>query len=186
MKTTVRDDRRKRRFAGGTGLARARSAVIVFELIVTLPLLLVVLIAVIEFGIIMAGFKQVAIAARTGASVASNTAGLDTGTPLSTQTAAQAARTAIDRQLETAGFGTNASSGLTLRHNVSDGVGIDPPEASHTEGTCSDPTAISLPARAVRVTLCVEMSTLAPDMLSSFGFSLNGRTIEESITYPYE
>jgi hypothetical protein len=157
--------------------------VIIFELIVSLPILLIFLAAVVEFGVIFVGIKQVALASRAGAKVAAEAAGLNTAM---TNTVAMAARDAADDQLETAGFGPDASAGLTLRHNVSGG-GVS------TLGSCIDPTSPALPATLptsgsghVRVTVCINVSKLAPDLLSIFGFSIAGYFVEETTTYPHE
>ena len=160
-----------------------RSAVIIFELIVSLPILLIFLAAVVEFGVIFVGIKQVALASRAGAKVAAEAGGLNTAM---TSSVAMSARDAADRQLETAGFGPDASAGLTLRHNVSGG-GVS------TQGNCADPTFPALPSALptsgsghVRVTVCIDVSKLAPDLLSMLGFSIAGFSVEETSTYPHE
>jgi hypothetical protein len=155
-----------------------RRGVVTFELIVTLPILIIFLAAVIEFGLILANAKQVSLASRAGAKIAA-----ESPAPFGPGTLA-AIRAAVDRQLETAGFGPNASVGISLQHSISYG-GATP----QTSGDCSSPGSPSLPTGgdgAVRVTVCVELSKLTPDLLSTFGFSTSEKTIEATTTYPYE
>ncbi len=158
----------------------ARHGVIVVELILTFPILFIMLLAVIEFSLIIANLQQVSQSTRTGAKMAAETPGLGgfTDPPL-TNTTATTIRAAVDRQFLTAGFGSNASRGLTLRHTVGAGYVA-------TDGTASDPTQPAMPNNAVRVTVSVDLSKLTPDLLSTFGYSTSGQTVELSTTYPYE
>ncbi len=153
-----------------------RRGVVVLELILSLPLLVIFLGAVTEFGLILANMKQVKFASRTGAKVAAETTGLN---PANTAMVVATIRTVVDRQLETAGFGANASAGVRLQHTVG-GIG------SAESGTCAEQNIPAIPADSVRVVVCVELSTLTPDFLSSFGFSVAGRRVELSTTYSYE
>lgn len=162
-----------------TRLRPKRRGVVTFELIVTTPILLIFLAAVIEFGLILANTKQVALASRVGAKVAAE----DSRLPGSTSDVNDDVETAVNRQLQAAGFGASGTSGVTLRHNVGGG------SVSDTNGTCADPTSPALPtdgSGSVRVTVCVELSKLTPDLLSMFGFSTSGKTVEVTTTYPYE
>jgi len=140
-----------------------------------LPVLIILAVAVIEFGLLLGNMKQVAAAARHGAVIAAEDADVDTNISQS----ASDARDAVDRLLETANFGADASSGLTLRRNFSG-------DASNTQGTCDDPTTPSMPSfDAVRVSVCVPVTKLAPDLLSSFGFSISSRVVTMTATFPY-
>lgn len=156
--------------------ASPRKAVVVLELILSLPILMIFVGAVIEFGLILANMKQVKLASRTAAKVAAETDGLN---PATTAAVVTNLRTIVDNQLETAGFGTNASVGVRLQHSV---AGTDSAES----GTCAEQNTPAIPTDAVRVVVCVELSKLTPDFLSSFGFSVAGRRVELFTTYPYE
>ena len=164
----------------GRPLGLSRRAVIVVELILTFPILFILLLAVIEFSLIIANLQQVSQAARSGAKIAAETSGLGgfTDPPLTNNTAT-AIRAEVDRQFLTAGFGSNASRGVTLRHTVAAGYVA-------TDGTATDPFSPPMPNHAVRVTVSVDLSKLTPDLLSSFGYSTSGQTVELSTTYPYE
>ncbi|MDB5338628.1 MAG: TadE family protein [Planctomycetaceae bacterium] len=157
-----------------------RRGVIVVELILTFPVLLVLLLAVIEFSLIIINVQQVSQAARMGAKIAAETPGLGgfTDPPLS-NTTATSIRTAVNRQLFTAGFGMNAARGVTLRHTVNAGY-------IATDGLAADPIQPTMPTSAVRVTVSVNLSELTPDLLSTFGYSTSNQTVELTTTYPYE
>lgn len=157
-----------------------RRAVIVVELLLTFPILFVLLLAVIEFSLMIANMQQVSQASRFGTKMAADTPGLGgfTDPPL-TNTTATTIRTQVDRQFESAGFGSNASRGVTLRHTVGAGYVA-------TDGTAADPFDPPMPTNAVRVTVSVDLSKLTPDLLATFGYSTSGQTVELSTTYPYE
>ncbi len=149
---------------------------VTLELILALPLLVIVLLAVIEVGLILANFKHVAAASREGAKMAAETVGLSPGTTAAT--AAQV-RSAVDRRLEAAGLGASASQGVTVRHTVT-------AAGAATNGDCSDPVVPALPDATVRVTVCVALTRLSPNLLGAFGFDLAGQTIEHTTTWDYE
>ena len=157
-----------------------RCGVIVVELILTFPILLVLLMAVVEFSLIIINVQQVSQAARMGAKVAAETPGLGgfTDPPL-TNTTATTIRAAVDRQLFTAGFGQNVSRGVTLRHTVNAGY-------QATDGLAADPILPTMPNNAVRVTVSVNLAELTPDLLGTFGYSTADQTVEMTTTYPYE
>ena len=154
-----------------------RSGVTYLELILAMPVLLVFLASVIEFGLIMANLKYLPAASRAGAKVVAETpvASID---DLATLTAA---RDAANDVLAAADL---VSCRVIISHNFGGGGS----QASGT-CTCSAPTTPTLPTDgdgAVRVTVCVELSRLAPDLLSIFGFSTSGRIVQSTTTYPYE
>ncbi|MEX0727089.1 MAG: TadE family protein [Planctomycetaceae bacterium] len=156
-----------------SGFARRRGAVI-FELIITLPALMILALAVIEFGLIQHGQKHVSSASAFGAKIAAETAGLNSGNTAAVRTSVE---TAVNTHFDVAGFGN--VSGVTLRHNVGGG-GVD------SSGNCPDPVVPALPPDSVRITVCVDFTDLSPDLLSSFGFSLGDRSAVFTTTFPHE
>lgn len=157
-----------------------RRGVIVVELILMFPVLFILLLAVVEFSLIIANLQQVSQASRLGAKLAADTAGLGgfTDPPL-TNTTATSIRAEVDRQLQTAGFNPSASRGVTLRHTVGAGYAA-------TDGLAADPVLPVMPSNAVRVTVSVDLSKLTPNLLATFGYSTANQTIELTTTYPYE
>lgn len=157
-------------------LSSNRHAAVTLEMIIALPIFLIFLAGIIEFGLIQANSQQVALASRIGARLAAETAGLS---PATTAATATSIRTEIDRQLQSAKLGASASQGVTLRHTVLGG-------AVATDGTCPDPTTPAMPTNAVRVTVSVPLSSLTPNLLNVFGYTTAGKTVEVTTTYAYE
>lgn len=135
----------------------------------------------IEFGLIFGQLKQVAAASRAGAKVAAESL------PIS-MTAIQ---DAVDHQLQSAGIGSSCN--IVLVHNVPGG-GASP----QTTGTCncSTPFGPTLPngtllgggglSGSVRVTVCVRLTQLTPDLLNTLGFSISGDMVEHTTTFAHE
>lgn len=168
-----------RRFAQGYACEGSRCGqrgAVAVELIIMFPVLLIFLAAVVEFGLILAGTKQVALASRNGAKLAAQSGTLDA-------LAVNGIRNSINRQLATAGFGNSATTGITVQHNVGGSL------TAVSDGTCPAPMNPPLPSgdhEAVRVTVCVDLSQLTPDLLGTFGFPTTGKTVEMSTTVAYE
>lgn len=158
-------------------LRSTRRGSIILELIIATPILVIALFVVVQFGLILANIKQVALASREAARIAAQSPGLAPGVP--TTAVASTIRTEVNARLESAGFGSAASEGVTLRHTVAGGDVA-------TDGTCGDPTSLPLPASAVRVTVCVELATLTPNLLSAFGYDILGSVVEHTTTLDYE
>lgn len=160
------------------------------ELLLTLPILLISLAAIVEFGLIYTVNQKVAYASRFGAKLASEEprASLD---DLNLASGGSRLRTAIDRYLSTAEIPTGACT-VILEHNVP----VANQTQTDTDGSgcnCGAP-ATPLPAgpppagnsEYVRVTVCVPLDGNVPDLVSSFGFSIAGFTIEHSTVFRYE
>ena len=91
-------------------------------------------------------------------------------------------RTAVDQQLASSGI---SRCRVTLEHNV----GVSPGPVTLSSGTCDcDPPATALPPRReyVRVTVCVPLTELTPDLLNMFGVDLSGCIVQHSTTFRYE
>lgn len=164
----------------GQSLRALRRGVSVLELILVVPILLILLLAVIEFGQILASLKQVSLASRVGAKVASELPMLPaTGSPFPMDVAA-----AVQNQLLSNGM---TYSRIVLQH---DSGGM--PNCLSTDGNPCPGTAptTALPGTAfgtyVRVTVYVEMTQLSPNLLSTLGLTTVGKVIENTTTYIYE
>ncbi len=150
------------------------------ELLVGLPILLISLLAIVEFALIMDKLQQVALASRTGAGMAAQQTSFNVAS----------IKTEVDRQLLTAGI-SSGSCEVLLQHNVGTSTPVIIPSGSGT-CTCSSPSIPPLPTSAfvpdgcVRVTVCVRLSALAPDLLSSFGLSIQGLQVLQTTTLAYE
>ena len=145
-----------------------------------LPVWIILMLAVVQFGMILGSRQQIALASRVGAEEASRTPDLSTtnGDPVPCNVLR-----VIDQQL--------ASSGITrckvvLQHNLGS---VSPAYTTLTSGDCNcDPPTGALPiaGRAVRVTVFVPISELAPNLLKACGLDLSDRFIYHTTTFRHE
>jgi len=142
------------------------------ELLLNLPIWLLLVLAVVQFGQRSAAVQQVAFASRVGAEEASQTASLasDDAVPGSVLAA-------IERPLASGGL---VGSKVILEHNV----GGKPVVWIAGRGP-GGPPRTSLPdvGRYVRVTVCVAPTGSIPNLLGAFG--LGPRGMEQSTTFRY-
>ena len=161
----------RRRTAG----KRRRGGAVTLELILVLPVWLIGLLAVIEFGALQGNQQQVALASRVGAEEAAQTPNLN----LFSASVPANVTAAITHQLASSGI---SWCGLILEHNVGGATTL-------TSGSCDcTPPATALPAygRYVRVSVCVPLTDLVPNLLGSFGLDLSHCKVQQSTTYRYE
>lgn len=175
--------------------AARRRAVVTLELILAIPILLIVLLAVVEFGLILAASKHVEFASRLGAKLAAEV-------PRSSGTVNLASfnlpstpgnlKDRVDEYLLTAGY--TAACAVILEHNA---AGVPNPSQINDDGTpCACGPIGSLPAsvsgppatsiESVRVTVCLPMQGNIPNCLATFGFDLSDCTIRQSTVWRYE
>jgi hypothetical protein len=166
---------------------RLRGAGITLELILCLPVWLIVLAAGVEFGLLMSRLQQVALAARVGAMEAAQTEGLDGFTGFPEDVAA-----AVDRQLQSAKRQENKIEycRLILEHNVGTAQHSPLTQDGNTSCTCNAIPDAQMPFPAcgdyVRVTVCVRMTELTPNLLSTFGLDISQKIVQHTATYRYE
>jgi hypothetical protein len=174
-----------------------RRAVVTLELILAVPVLLIVLLAVVEVGLILAASKHVEFASRLGAKLAAEiprTGGPpDLGT-FNLPTTTNNLKDRVDQYLVTAGY-TNSCT-VILEHNA---VGVpNPVQIDDDLMPCPcDPDPVTpLPSsvpgpppaqiESVRVTVCLPMEDNIPNCLATFGFDLADCTIRHSTVWRYE
>jgi hypothetical protein len=154
---------------------RRRNGVITMELLLNLPLWLILVLAVVQFGGLSCGVQQVSLASRVGAAEAGRTMPLPSegGVPGNVLSA-------IERQL--------ASSGLTcskviLEHNF----GGRPVVLLSGRGPGRPPcTPLPGVGTSVRVTICVPPSGVIPNLLGKLGLDLWSRALTQSTTFRHE
>ncbi|HPM81583.1 MAG TPA: TadE/TadG family type IV pilus assembly protein [Candidatus Anammoximicrobium sp.] len=168
---------------------RRRSGSVTLEFLLVLPILLIVLLSVIEFGMFFTNMQQVALASRLGAEAASQT---NLSTATNPNDIPDVIVEAINHQLATSGISPCA---IILEHNVPDSTTTTENKETYTSPpcVCAAPTIPAFPKppaayarRSVRVTICVPMTELAPNCLAIFGFNLTGRHAQCSTTFRYE
>jgi Flp pilus assembly protein TadG len=156
---------------------RSSSGVTILELILILPVIIIFLLAVVEFGLILANLKFVPAASRAGAKVYAEfpAAAL---TNIATLTAVE---DAINDSLAPANL---TACRVILEHNVG-----GPGSIQNGTCACTPPAGPAMPVLAggsVRVTVCVELSQFTPNLLGLFGFSTTGRVVQSTTTFPHE
>jgi len=163
--------------------------VVVLEFIIWTPVFVILIFALVEFALILTGLQQVKAASYAGAKVASEltTANLASGVPGNNITLVD---NAVAKVL--------SSSGMTrcetiLEYNPSNTCVAGSP-GTKTAGGCGScyapatplPSNANIPGGTVRVTVCVDINQLTPNMLSNFGFNVSGRTAKVTTLLPYE
>lgn len=156
---------------------RKRSAVIMLELILVLPILLFLLSAIVQIGMMLSNLKYVQLAAFEGAKLASvmDRDELSDATP--------AIKERVDQILQSAGLGESCK--IIFRQNV---PRVSPGKQTLGDCDCNTSDTNRLPREpngAVRVIVCVRLSQVSPDMLSFWGFSPDGKLVQTQATLPY-
>lgn len=149
----------------------------VLELVLALPVLVVLLLAVVEFGSIFASLQQLSLASRAGARAAAEIVNLPTapGAPIPSEVFDE-----IAAQLAAASISPRH---VVLEHNVAGSpVRLD---AGQSHAVLPD-TRFPATGRFVRVTVVADLSELAPDLLGMWGFSTAGRIATHTSTFRYE
>lgn len=160
-----------------------RRGAVVFEALLWLPVFLIALSAVIEFGMVLNGLHAVKLAARAGAKYAAE---LSTG-GIGATSAVEDVRAVVDRVLSSSGYD---SSQVRLEYSV---ACASPPSGNSTDGNCSNCTqptpslpGSSVPGGMVRVTVSVAVEEMTPDLLGWVGASISERVAQYSVAFPYE
>lgn len=162
-----------------------RSAAVILELILTLPILMIALAAIVEFGLLLNNLQYVESASRAGVQVASrlSAASLNTGS------LDASVLTAVNQELSNISPGVVARQ-VYLEHNVNP---APPPTVGATvmvcDGASSTPcpfvtvTAPSAPSTEyVRVTVFVDFPDVAPNALAYFGLDFENSIVQQTTT----
>jgi hypothetical protein len=133
------------------------------EVVLITPVVLVILLAVIQFGTFFANMQMVALACRVGAQAASEST-LPAGGQVPTEILQ-----AIDQQLLSCGI---QRCRVRLEHNASGYQSV------LLTGDCDGEVRENLPAplppdEYVRLSVCVPLAEIMPNLLASFGFDVN-------------
>jgi hypothetical protein len=156
-----------------------RGGAVTLELILTVPIWLILLWAIVEWGQILSNQQQVALAARVGAEEASQTSGL-----ASAASVPSGVLTAIDQQLASSNI---SRCKVIVEHNLN-GPLEELEDSSGGPCDCDPPSTGLLPTNReyVRVTVCVPLTELACNLLGPFGFDISDCIVQHSATFRYE
>ena len=153
-----------------------RRGVVTLESILVLPPLLILVVAVLEFGIAMQVLQAVTVASLEGARAAARE---------NATTNSVAERVSEFLAVHDIAFSTTATNTSDAVRVVVEGTTVSG-ERGNTSIPCTANGAVLLPANQVRVTVCIQMTDPSlsdrpvPDWLSSFGFTTANRQIEVS------
>jgi hypothetical protein len=160
-----------------------RRGVVTLEVILLLPILVILLLAVIEFGLIMAAAQHVEAATRLGAKFAAESNNLPV---FNAPSMMDNLKERVDQYLNTAGY--TDSCQVILEHNVMGMGNLSQLNPLGSPCSCTpEPGPIgSLPAGSVRVTVCLSLSGNVPNVLDMFGFDISNRSLRQSVVWAYE
>ena len=175
---------------------RRRAAAIALELILALPVLFIGLFAVVEFATYFSGAQQLALASRVGVEEASQVVlpnEMTLGSPYIAGDPVPAS--VLSAVLDQLGSAEISPCRIILEHNVNTvddpqhpGQSIKPRQVFVTSfGECNcEPPDTPLPVGSVRVTVCVPMTELVPNILATFGFDVEEKTVQQSTVFRHE
>lgn len=167
---------------GRTGVAAVRRGITTIEIIITLPIFIIALMAIVELGLLVSNEQIVEMSSRAGSQVASKLATIPSSgsVPASVQAAvarelAQIGATHYHVRLEH-NINFSGGSGATMAPVVLTSVTTGAPP------NCPPPQAIALTPnrRYVRVTVCVYSTELTPNLLHNFGVDLSTRVSDQT------
>lgn len=178
-----------------------RRGVVFLEFILAFPLLVILLLAVIEFTLIYQLNQQVASASKFGAKLASEVSRRLADNPRLSNfnipggpPAGQSLKERIDQYLATQQL--TASCSVVLEHtacSISNTTQQNPGSISSSCNCGTPPTPPAVPSEAipedvayVQVTVAVKLANNVPDLLNSFGFKLENRTCIQTTTMRLE
>lgn len=154
------------------------------ELLVVVPMLMLCVMAVVQFGLELAGAVLVHEAAVVGAGRCSTLGRFDAAT-IDDDTSS-----AVQLQLVAGGIAVTPASDLQVivqERVVSAASSYTGTEVSWPAGASftAVPSASTIPADSVRVTVNVRLTKVIPNLLSGFGFSITGKYVTASVIRPY-
>ncbi len=155
-----------------------RGGEIVIEFLLAIPVALIFLLAIVEFGVILANFKLLEMAAYEGAKTAASMEHSDVPYGI------ERINERVNRAMHASRIGP--ACGVEFRHNI--------PGVSHREQRRwrnerrklrHKPLPENQHVAAVQCTVCVPLSQLGPDLLPFVGFSLSKRYATATKTLPH-
>ncbi len=154
------------------------------ELVLALPIMLIALLAVIEFGIYFVNVQQVTLASRVGAEEASQTEGLlaYAGTTVPGNVVHM-----VDQQLQSSGIYLRR---IRLEYVNEDNEVVELLDPDREDCPCPAPCTFATPppGHYVRLSVCVPMKELMPNCLTLIGFDIcdTSHVIQSTTTFRYE
>ncbi len=162
---------------------KKRRGVVTLEVILAIPIFVIALMPIVQFGLLFANQQYVAEATRAGTQVASELTTIGGVVPAQVQTA-------VARELSRIGV---SNFTIRLEHNIDFSVSpaVIGPTVVLQSVTGSGPSPIIAPPavvvtrRYVRVSVYVRSTELTPNLLSTYGFDLSTRASQETTLRTY-
>lgn len=169
-----------RRFSSQLHLARHRRAGVVLELLLSFPILLIAFLAAIQFGMLFSKIQQLALASRIGALAAAQSIAL---TPVNGPVPLSILQP-ITRQMNLI---SASPYGVLIEHNATNPQPVTPVLLASGTPACTQPTTpLPTSGRYVRVTVCVKVTQIAPDLLGMFGLDITTLNAQQTSVFRYE
>jgi hypothetical protein len=158
----------------------------VLEMVIVLPVLLLAGIGIMSFGLFFANKQQLALAARVGAEEASQT-------PLPTSNGDPIPSNIVEAVTAQLASSSIEVYEIRLEHNV--GTGVTPavltwrPDGETGTCPCGPQTTLDpcpLLGQYVRLTVCVQLNELMPNMLANVGASVCGKISYSTSIFRHE
>jgi hypothetical protein len=173
---------------------RHRSAAVVLETILALPVFVIMLMGIVEFGVLVENLQHVEAASRAGVLVASRMAAGDIhAVPGNPGDLPAAILEAVNDELNLMKTGTLARQ-VRLQTNINN-MGVIPAPlviATFTGGQTAAPdpyVAVNAPAAPlaayVRVTVFVDVPDVTPNVLAAFGLDFTNEVVQQTTTFPW-
>ena len=163
-----------------TGSRRHRRAGVVLELLLSFPVLLIAFLAAIQFGMLFSKNQQLALASRIGALAAAQSFDL---LPVNGPVPPSILQP-ITRHMNLMGV---SPYGVLIEHNVTNPQPMTPVLLASGTPACTQPTTpLPTSGRYVRVTVCVKVTQIAPDLLGFFGLDITADKIQQTSVFRYE
>jgi Flp pilus assembly protein TadG len=164
-----------------------RRAVVTLELILVLPLFLIALMAIAQFGLLLSNEQYLSEASRAGAQVASDITGIS---EVDGASVPSTVLDAVSVPLSRIGI---ANYSVRLEHNIDTSIPITNPTVVLKSSVGTGPTNSPAPAAValspnrtyVRVTVCVRTTELTPNLLNTFGVNFSTRVSDETTLRRY-
>jgi hypothetical protein len=154
-----------------------RSAICIVELLVVLPVVLLIFLTVVLFGLLLARGHQVTQAASIGSSAASTQGRLPAATLINS------AIDAVDAHLAVAGISNDPNDRQVIVEEKTTGSTGTIASSGAAFHTMDDP--LGIPVETIRVTVAVRLTALAPDLLASYEYSVENGYLFASVLRPY-
>ncbi|MEW4456205.1 TadE/TadG family type IV pilus assembly protein [Bremerella sp. JC817] len=164
-----------------------RRAASLLEIILGLPVLLILLFAVVQFGLLQANQQTLKMASRAGALAATELVINPSDTDPPPEVLAAINEVLQESGLIDSGETIQGVGAVHLRYLVYDnGAGMDVAGIASVGTGCDPPTPPTLTAQFVQVTVCLPATRLTPNTMAPFGVDFSSRYVSETSLFRHE